>query len=128
MDPNYWLIDVLVVGVVIVAVVAGWRRLPLPYLTYAIGSLLIPLCYPFPPRPLLSMPRFVAVIFPAFWVLADAAERRRLPHTAIVATFAGGLQPACGAVHELVAHLLNGHPGPSRMVRTASKARTEDGA
>ena len=90
-DPNYWLIDFLVVGVVIVAVVAGWQRLPLPYLTYALGSLLIPLSYPFPPRPLLSLPRFVAVIFPAFWVLADAAERRRLPHTAIVATFAGGL-------------------------------------
>jgi hypothetical protein len=90
-DPNYWLIDVLVVGVVVVAVVAGWQRLPLPYLTYALGSLLIPLSYPFPPRPLLSMPRFVAVIFPAFWVMADAAERRRLPHTAIVATFAGGL-------------------------------------
>jgi hypothetical protein len=89
-DPNYWLIDILVVGVVVVAVVAGWRRLPLGYLTYALGSLLIPLSYPFPPRPLLSMPRFVAVIFPAFWVLADAAERRRLPHTAIVVTFAGG--------------------------------------
>ena len=89
-DPNYWLIDALVVGVVIAAVVAGVRLLPLPYLTYAVGSLLIPLCYPFPPRPLLSMPRFVVVVFPAFWVLADAAERRRLPHTAIVAAFAGG--------------------------------------
>jgi Mannosyltransferase (PIG-V) len=90
-DPNYWLIDFLVVAVVIVAVLAGLRRLPLPYLTYALGSLLIPLSYPFEPRPLLSMPRFVAVIFPAYWVLADAAERRTLPHTAIVATFAGGL-------------------------------------
>ncbi len=90
-DPNYWLIDFLVVAVVVVAVLAGLRRLPLSYLTYALGSLLIPLSYPFAPRPLLSMPRFVAVIFPAFWVLADAAERRTFPHTAIVATFAGGL-------------------------------------
>jgi hypothetical protein len=90
-QPGYWIIDVLVVGVVIAAVVAGLRLLPLPYLVYALGSLLIPLSYPFPPRPLLSMPRFVAVIFPAFWVLADATERRRLPHTAVVATFAGGL-------------------------------------
>ena len=57
---------------------------------YALGSLLIPLSYPFPPRPLLSMPRFVAVIFPVSWVLADATERGRLPHTAVVATFAGG--------------------------------------
>jgi hypothetical protein len=89
-DPNYWLIDFLVVSVVVVAIVAGFRCLPLPYLVYALGSILIPLSYPFPPRPLLSMPRFVVVIFPAFWVMADAVERRRLPHTAVVATFAGG--------------------------------------
>lgn len=89
-NPGYWIIDVLVVGAVIVAVVAGWHRIPPPYLVYALGSLLIPLSYPFTPRPLLSMPRFVAVIFPAFWVMADAAERRRLPHTAIVAAFAAG--------------------------------------
>ena len=75
----------------IVAVVAGWRRLPVPYLVYAVGSLVIPLSYPFPPRPLLSMPRFVVVIFPAFWVMADASERHRLPYTAVVATFAAGL-------------------------------------
>ena len=88
--PSYWIIDALVAGVVIVAVVAGIRRLPLPYVVYSIGSLLIPLSYPFPSRPLLSMPRFVVVIFPAFWVMADAAERRRIPHTAILAGFAMG--------------------------------------
>jgi hypothetical protein len=43
-----------------------------------------------PTRPLLSMPRFVGVIFPAFWVLARAVDRRRLPEPAVVATFAGG--------------------------------------
>jgi hypothetical protein len=37
------------------------------------------------------MPRLVAVIFPASWILAGAVERGRLPHTLIVATFAGGL-------------------------------------
>jgi hypothetical protein len=36
------------------------------------------------------MPRFVAVIFPAFWVLARAAERGRLPARGLVAAFAGG--------------------------------------
>jgi hypothetical protein len=90
-DPAYWIIDLLVTGVVIAAVVIGWHRLPLPYLIYALGCLLIPLSYPFEPRPLLSMPRFVAVIFPAFWVMADATERRRLPSTAVVACFAAGL-------------------------------------
>jgi hypothetical protein len=63
----------------------------LPYLVYAAGSLLLPLSYPFPPRPLLSMPRFVAVIFPAFWVLADASERHEQAFTALVASFAAGL-------------------------------------
>jgi hypothetical protein len=37
------------------------------------------------------MPRFVAVIFPAFWVMADSTERRRLPATLVVACFAAGL-------------------------------------
>lgn len=90
-NQGYWIIDVLVTGVVVVAVVAGWRRLPVGYLVYSLGSLLLPLSYPFPDRPLLSMPRFVAVLFPAFWVMADASERGRLPHTAVVATFAAGL-------------------------------------
>jgi hypothetical protein len=90
-DPAYWIIDLLVTGVVIVAIVWGWRRISFPYLIYAGGSLLLPLCYPFPSRPLLSLPRFVAVVFPAFWVIADATERRKIPHTAVVASFAAGL-------------------------------------
>ncbi len=35
------------------------------------------------------MPRFVAVIFPAFWVMARAVERRRVLEPLAVATFAG---------------------------------------
>ena len=90
-DPGYWIIDALVTGVVLVAIVIGWRRMEAPYLVYALGSLLLPLAYPFPQRPLLSMPRFVAVIFPAFWVLADASERHEQAFTALVASFAAGL-------------------------------------
>jgi len=37
------------------------------------------------------MPRFVSVIFPAFWVMADATERRKLPSGAVIAPFAVGL-------------------------------------
>jgi hypothetical protein len=87
---GYWLVDLLVVGVVLVAVVAGLRWMRPTYSVYALASLAVPLVYAWPTRPLLSMPRFVAVIFPAFWVLARAAERGRLPARGLVAVFAGG--------------------------------------
>jgi len=87
---GYWLADVMIVGPVLVAVIAGLRWLRPTYSVYAIASLLMPLIYVWPNRPLLSMPRFVAVIFPAFWVLARALERRQLPEAALVAAFAGG--------------------------------------
>ncbi|MGZ8631074.1 MAG: mannosyltransferase family protein [Actinomycetota bacterium] len=87
---GYWLVDALVVGVVVVAVIAGLRWLRPGYSVYALASLAVPLLYPWPVRPLLSMPRFVVVVFPAFWVMARAVERRRLPAPAVVAVFAGG--------------------------------------
>jgi Mannosyltransferase (PIG-V) len=87
---TYWLIDALVVGVVVVAVVAGLRVLRPSYLTYAALSLLLPLTDPFPPRPLMSMPRFVAVIFPAFWVIGRAVTRRRIPEPLVIGVFAAG--------------------------------------
>jgi len=87
---SYWLIDALVVGVVLVAVLAGIRWLRWGYLAYALASLAVPLFEPLPDRPLLSMPRFVVVLFPAFWVMARAVERRRLPQPLLVASFAGG--------------------------------------
>lgn len=87
---SYWLIDLLVVGVITVALLAGVRLLRATYLTYGLLSLLLPLSEPFPPRPLLSMPRFLAVVFPAFWVLAAASSRRRLPDPLVLAAFAGG--------------------------------------
>lgn len=87
---SYWLIDLLVVGVVLVAVATGWRMLRAPYLTYAGLSLLVELSAPVPGRPLLSVPRFVAVIFPAFWVLARGVERRRLSESLIVGFSSAG--------------------------------------
>lgn len=89
-DFSYWLVDLLVVGVVLVAVVAGIRLLRPSYLLYAGLSLLIELSVPFASRPLLSMPRFVAVVFPAFWVMAAGVERRRVPEPLITGVFAAG--------------------------------------
>ena len=89
---SYWLIDVLIVGLVLVTVLAGARLLPgkLPYLVYAVASLLLPLSNPFPDRPLMSVPRFMAVVFPAFWVIAVVVKRRRLSHSLVIGVFCGG--------------------------------------
>lgn len=87
---GYWLVDLVVVGVVLVAVVAGLRWMRPTYSVYALTSLAVPLVYAWPTRPLLSLPRFVVVIFPAFWVLVRAVERSRVPARALVAAFAGG--------------------------------------
>jgi hypothetical protein len=87
---SYWMVDLLIVGVVLVAVVGGFRILRAPYFTYAALTLLVELGAPSPDRPLLSMPRFVAVVFPAFWVIAVGVERRRLPEPLVVGSFAAG--------------------------------------
>lgn len=87
---SYWLIDALVVAVVVVAVLAGLKRLRPSYSVYAVASLLLPLSDPFPDRPLMSMPRFVLVVFPAFWVMALGLRRLRLPTSALLGPFAAG--------------------------------------
>jgi hypothetical protein len=87
---RYWLIDLLVVGVILIAVATGVRWLRPSYLVYAVTSLLLPLANPYPDRPLMSMPRFVLVIFPAYWVIARAVGRRRLPEPLVIAGFAAG--------------------------------------
>jgi hypothetical protein len=88
---DVWLVDALVVGVIVAAAVIGLWRLRPGYSVYVWASLAVPLSYPYPSRPLLSVPRFVVVIVPAFWVLADLIERRRLPRAAVTAALAGGL-------------------------------------
>jgi mannosyltransferase PIG-V len=88
---SYWLLDVVVVGAVLLAVLVGVPRLPPSYSVYAWLSLLLPLSYPFPDRPLLSVPRFAAVVFPAAWVLAGAPGRRPMIVLGpLVAASAGG--------------------------------------
>jgi hypothetical protein len=87
---SYWLIDLLVVGIVVVALLAGLRRLAPSYLAYGFASLLLPLSEQLATRPLLSMPRFVAVLFPAFWMIALAVERGKLPDRLVFGLFCGG--------------------------------------
>jgi hypothetical protein len=53
----------------LVAVVGVLRRLPAAYGAYVVAALALPLSYPVEPQPLMSLPRFVAVLFPlAIWL------------------------------------------------------------
>lgn len=75
-----------------VAATAGaLRRLPAAYGAYVLAALALPLSYPVAPQPLMSLPRFVAVLFPlAIWLalwMTGHAWRERL----VTGAFAAGL-------------------------------------
>jgi hypothetical protein len=73
-----------------VALVGTFRRLPLAYGAYALVALALPLSYPVDPQPLMSLPRFVAVLFPLFiWVAVVSEERGRTAQ--VTGAFAVGL-------------------------------------
>src|SRR3954451_6795817 len=61
----------------LVAVVGVWRRLPRAYGAYVVVALALPLSFPVGPQPLMSLPRFLAVLFPLFMWLALACRPRR---------------------------------------------------
>jgi hypothetical protein len=77
-DWGYWASDALLTVVGIAGVIVVARRVPVQYVTFAVLSLVVPLCYPYPGRDLLSMSRFLLVVFPAFWGLAMVLRRRWL--------------------------------------------------
>jgi hypothetical protein len=77
---------VLVVGLAVLGVVLAVRRAPLGTTVYAAASLLLPLMFPLADRPLMSMPRFAAVLFPVAWGFALVSERRARLGEAILVT------------------------------------------
>ena len=54
----------------LVATVGVLRRLPAPYGAYTVAALALPLSFSVAPQPLMSLPRFLAVLFPLFMWLA----------------------------------------------------------
>jgi hypothetical protein len=74
----------------VVACVGVWRRLPRAYGAWVGASLLLPLTFPVTPQPLMSLPRFVAVLFPLFMWLAIVCDERRNTDL-VAAVFAVGL-------------------------------------
>jgi hypothetical protein len=75
----------------VAATIGALRRLPVAYGAYLLATLALPLSYPVGPQPLMSLPRFVAVLFPlAIWLalwMTGRVWRERL----VVATFAAAL-------------------------------------
>jgi hypothetical protein len=69
----------------VIALIGAFRRLPLPYGAYALAALALPLSWPVDPQPLMSLPRFVAVLFPLFvWLALVCEERRRTVPVAVI--------------------------------------------
>jgi hypothetical protein len=85
-------IELLVwLALALVAVAGVLRRLPAAYGAYVVAALALPLSYPVGPQPLMSLPRFVAVLFPlAIW-LAVWMTGHVLRERVVVVAFAVGL-------------------------------------
>jgi hypothetical protein len=72
--------NLMLFATLVFALVAGigvLRRLPAAYGAWVAVSLVLPLSFPVKPQPLMSLPRFVAVLFPIFMWLALWCEERR---------------------------------------------------
>ena len=89
-DPAW--VDLALFAVLLVtlaAVVGALRRLPLAWSLYAVAALALPLSFPADGQPLMSLPRFVSVLWPLHLWLAlvvverPAARRARAPAPSI---------------------------------------------
>ena len=81
-------INIMLFGALLFALTACvgiFRRLPTPYGVWVAASLLLPLSFPVTPQPLMSLPRFLAVLFPIFmWLALVCEERAATARTAAV--------------------------------------------
>jgi hypothetical protein len=67
------------------AVIGVLRTLPLAYGAYVLAALALPLSYPVSSQPLMSLPRFLLVLFPLFiWFASWLARHPRLQMPALV--------------------------------------------
>ena len=72
-----------------VALIGVFRRLPVAYGAYVLVALGPPLSSPWPEHPLMSFPRFLAVLFPVhMWLALHTEGRRRF---ALVLVAFGGM-------------------------------------
>jgi Mannosyltransferase (PIG-V) len=72
---------------VVPAIVGVLRMLPLAYGLYVLAALALPLSYPVTSQPLMSLPRFLVVLFPlSIWLAAWLAAHPRARMPALVAS------------------------------------------
>ncbi|HEX2103669.1 MAG TPA: mannosyltransferase family protein [Solirubrobacteraceae bacterium] len=87
--------DVVLFGFLLAAVpavIGTLRRLPPAYGAYVLAALALPLSYPVGPQPLMSLPRFLAVLFPLFmWLGAWLSDGGRARSVAVLGPSAAGL-------------------------------------
>ncbi|MGH2763749.1 MAG: mannosyltransferase family protein [Thermoleophilaceae bacterium] len=88
-------INVMLLGSLVFALgalVGILRRLPPAYGAWVAASLVLPLSFPVTPQPLMSLPRFLAVLFPIFmWLAVWSEERRATVRVAAVSALGLGL-------------------------------------
>jgi hypothetical protein len=70
------------------AIVGVLRRLPRAYGAYVLAALALPLSYPVAAQPLMSLPRFLLVLFPLFMWLGAFLERRPRSRLVLLGIFA----------------------------------------
>jgi mannosyltransferase PIG-V len=87
---SYWLLDLLIVGIAIAGLALALPALRASEAVYGATSLLLPLFDPFGDRPLLSVPRFAVVVFPALWGLSGGGLGRKLPVSLVTSVLAAG--------------------------------------
>jgi Mannosyltransferase (PIG-V) len=73
----------------LVACMGVLRRLPRAYGAYVAAALVLPLSFPVKPQPLMSLPRFLSVLFPIFVWLALVCEERRITDRVAAASAVG---------------------------------------
>ena len=88
-------VNVMLLGALVFALLACagvFRRLPKAYGAWVAASLVLPLSFPVEPQPLMSLPRFLAVLFPIFmWLAIWSEERRATGRVAAVSALGLGL-------------------------------------
>ena len=70
--------DLLLTLIPLVALIVGWKQLPLHYSLFSLMMMLFVLCEPHQYEPLLSVPRYLLVAFPIFILFALWSKNRRV--------------------------------------------------